>query len=129
MSKKLDAIERDLVDRNRRANEVVRRDSRSWAVTAPVPEDAKICRWCRGRLVVLQDSAQSVYCQNLCDQTHVFDRWCTSCRRKYESGSLYGETCWECEVREREAAEAAYGIADSRPTENRFRRRDRNYRA
>jgi hypothetical protein len=102
MSRQLAAFEADQRRRNeddrRRAFEH-RRHPHAPAVTAPLPGDPAICRWCLGRLVALLPDGPVDYCTRGCAPNDVvpYLGHCADCGRGFTTGKHMALLCYECE--------------------------------
>ena len=126
MNKTLQAFEQSVRERNRRESEPITRTSKTWAPTAPPSEDPMTCRWCGFHLIVLPDTARTVYCPGTrCSQDLLFRCWCETCRRHFESGNPKADICWQCDSTEK--AEIERAVSKHGPA-SMGRRGSRNFR-
>jgi hypothetical protein len=101
-----------LAEQNATRNSTALRTSKTWAPTAPMPEDPALCRWCGGQLRALVDGEPADYCQAGCqtNDTHTHVGHCEECRRQFETGRplMSATFCHECDRRDDRAMRAAY---------------------
>jgi len=86
------------------ANRENRYATRRTAPVAPLPEDPTQCRWCGGRLKVIEPGGKQDFCQSGCAKNDVepppYFGFCLECKRDFHTGKRRALLCWECTEKE-----------------------------
>lgn len=81
----------------------------------PMPADARVCRWCGGRLDSIAPGL--VLCPRGCaaNDRAPFGGFCEDCRREFSTGGSETKQCHECAGREHRRLTAEYADGTALP--------------